>query len=272
MKLDFYCTKWGFPDEPIDHFCKRVIAAGYDGIEVNIRADREAAEQTAGAARNAGLRFIAQLAVPAAKSYEQHMQEYVPHLRMLAELEPDCINSHTGRDWYSPEQNQAFIDAAAAVADQTGIRVLHETHRGRFSLSAYNTYTYLLKNPDLRLVADFSHWCAVSESMLEEQDLLVNAAIERADHIHCRVGYRIGPQVNDPRAPEWKAELDRHTGWWGKIIAKHRAAGAERIGLTPEFGPWPYMVEQPYTRQPIADQWAINLFMKDYVKAAFSIC
>ena len=32
-------------------------------------------------------------------------------------------------------------------------------------------------------------------------------------HTHCRVGYDHGPQVPDPRAPEWLPYMEGHERW-----------------------------------------------------------
>ena len=36
--------------------------------------------------------------------------------------------------------------------------------------------------------------------------------------IHARVGYEEGPQVPDPAAPEYAAEVKCHMGWWESIM------------------------------------------------------
>ena len=72
-------------------------------------------------------------------------------------------------------------------------------------------------------------------------------AIERADHIHARIGHPEGPQVNDPRAPEWEAAVKAHFGWWDKIVERKKKAG-ERLTILTEFGPADYMPTMPYTQ------------------------
>lgn len=37
-----------------------------------------------------------------------------------------------------------------------------------------------------------------------------------------------------------------------------------------EFGPVDYMPALPYTRQPVADQWAINKHMLDTLRTRYS--
>ncbi|HMK38245.1 MAG TPA: sugar phosphate isomerase/epimerase, partial [Bacteroidota bacterium] len=124
----------------------------------------------------------------------------------------------------------------------------------------------LLLLGDLRLTADFSHWCCVHESLLADQPEALALAIDRTEYIHARVGHAEGPQVSDPRAPEWSAELDAHMAWWRRIADARRAAGAEDLFVCPEFGPAPYMPLIPHSRAPVADLWEITLFMKDLLR------
>ena len=52
----------------------------------------------------------------------------------------------------------------------------------------------------------------VHESGLEDQAENLELAIAHADYIHARVGYAEGPQIPDPRAPEWQHAVERHLG------------------------------------------------------------
>jgi hypothetical protein len=119
----------------------------------------------------------------------------------------------------------------------------------------------------MRLTADFSHFCVVSESLLEDQVALMEQIIPHIDHIHARVGFSQAAQVNDPMAPEWQSTLTAHTGWWQKVINHHLETRKNILTITPEFGPAPYMPALPFTQQPIGNQWHINIAMMNYLKA-----
>ncbi len=184
-------------------------------------------------------------------------------------IKPLYINCHSGRDYFSYDQNKTFIDFTIALSKKTGIKILHETHRSRIMYSAPAGRNYFDKIPDLRITFDVSHWCNVSESLLANQGETMKIALERTDHIHARIGHPEGPQVNDPRAPEWKEALDSHLAWWDKIVEIKKASGDTLTMLT-EFGPADYMPTEPYSRKPLADQWAINVYMKDLLRKRYS--
>ncbi len=58
--------------------------------------------------------------------------------------------------------------------------------------------------------------------MLEDQQDTVSQIIPHIHHLHARVGYEHGPQVNDPFAPEWNIHLTTFIGWWQKILNSAR--------------------------------------------------
>src|SRR5690606_5990217 len=127
---------------------------------------------------------------------------------------PLYINCHSGRDFYSIDQNLPFIRHTGNLSTANGVPVYHETHRGRMLFAAHVTRQYLEREPSLHLTLDISHWCNVHESMLENQDEAVRLALSRTGHIHARIGHPEGPQVNDPRAPEWETIVKKHLEWW----------------------------------------------------------
>ncbi|WP_245826344.1 sugar phosphate isomerase/epimerase [Spirosoma rigui] len=269
MKTQFFCPLWGMENLSYTEAANRVKAVGYDGMEIAAGPDKrnEAVQVT----HDQGLELIL-MAFGGGKVFSEHKKKFHDDLLDIASYKPLFINSHTGHDYFTFEQNAELIQIAMAVEKQTGVRILHETHRGRFSYSAPAIQYYLLKIPELRLTADYSHWVNVAESYLDDQAENVNRAIAVSDHIHCRVGQPEAPQVSDPRAPEWKAALETHTVWWDAIRKRMQQANAPLLTVTCEFGPAPgYLPTLPYTNQPVANQWDINVFMKDYLKQRWQV-
>jgi hypothetical protein len=89
--------------------------------------------------------------------------------------------------------------------------------------------------------------------------------LQRVDHVHARIGHAEGPQVSDPRAPEWDQAVKAHLAWWDKIVEIKKQKG-EVLTILTEFGPPDYMPTLPYTRQPLADQWAVNVYMMHLIR------
>jgi sugar phosphate isomerase/epimerase len=266
MQLLFFCPRWGSEALSWDDFCKKVKEAGYDGIEAGVPFDPIEKKEMEKALQEHGLLLIGQYWQSFEKDFDTHKTSYEKHLYHLAGLQPLKIDAQTGKDYFSVEQNKELFEIAAAFTRQTNIPVAHETHRNKALFAAHVTKNILEKTPSLTITADFSHWCNVAESFLEDQPEALVIAISHAIHIHARVGHTEGAQVTDPRLPEWQTALQYHLVWWKAIVKHQEKAGTTTFTITPEFGPAPYMPLAPITQQPLADQWAINQWMMEYLK------
>ena len=270
-KLTIMATSWGF-DGSMDEFCAKVKKEGYDGVELWWPTDnKKAQDELFAALKKYGLE-IGFLCGGSQEDPQEHLDFYKKMIDAAAKQKvqrPLYINNHSGRDYFSFEQNKKFIEHTNALAKETGISIVHETHRGRMLFAAHVTKQFIEKIPELRLNLDISHWCNVHESLLADQQATVQMAIERADLIHARIGHPEGPQVNDPRAPEWEQVVKQHFEWWDKVVARKKKNGERMVFLT-EFGPPDYMPTMAYTRQPLADQWAINVHMMNLLRKRYS--
>ena len=269
--MKFICPAWGMDLSNTNSVIFKIMNGGYDGVEIGFPLkENEKQKETFRAAYQEGLILIAQHYDADGETPEEYLSSFSEHLYFLASLNPFLINSQTGKDYFSFEENCAILEKAFAIENETGVRILHETHRGKFSYSIDILEKYLNQFPQLRITADFSHYCAVSESFLQtaRQKSFVEKAIARTDHIHARVGYPQGPQINDPQAEEWKEALQIHLQWWDAIIEKNKSK--DIFTITPEFGPPPYMSQLPYSREPVSSQWEINLFMKELLNKRYT--
>lgn len=270
MEIKFFCPHWGSKEMDFNAFVAKVKDAGYDGVEMSLPPDRDEKQIILNIIRKQGLLFIAQHGETVTTNFKVHKTEYKQRLENLASANPLFINTQTGKDFFTFEQNAELIAIAEVVSKHSGIKILHETHRGKFSFAAHITAEFLRKLPEIRLTLDASHWCNVAESFLEDQQEAMDLAISRADHIHARVGFQEGPQIPDPRAPEWKAAVDKHIGWWRQIIERNKTENKEFFTITPEFGPFPYMTILPNTQKPITNQWDVNVYMMNLLKTTFT--
>lgn len=269
FELKILGTGWGFTGT-IDELCGRIKKEGYDGIEVLWPAEKKAQEELFAALEKYELE-LGLLCAGFDSDYQKHLEEFIAATNEAATQtirRPLFINCHSGRDHFSYEQNKAFIDHTTRLSRETGITICHETHRARILYSAPAARHYLDTIPELRITFDVSHWCNVSESLLEDQQETLDLALSRTDHIHARIGHPEGPQVSDPRAPEWEPAVRAHLGWWDKIVEAKRKAG-KRLTILTEFGPPDYMPTLPYSRDPLSDQWAINVYMLQLLRERY---
>lgn len=262
MNLIFGKSKWEMWDDPLEIFLQRVSASGFQATEIYLGSLNEPPAQVAQLHTAYRLRLIGQI-LTEGQTYQDHIKSLESQFEFAEQCQVAFINSHAGRDIFSFEENVQVFQRVTQLSQSSGIPILIETHRGRPTYSAIETRKYLEAVPELRLCADFSHWMVVHESDLTDQRATVKLAVSRADYIHARVGYAEGPQIPDPRAPEWQHAVTTHLGLWQQIIDQHKRNGKENLYITPEFGPPAYMHTAPFTNQPVGDVWEQNVYMKD---------
>jgi hypothetical protein len=271
VKILYFCSTWGLDDLPdLEAKLAKIKEGGYDGVELDIPTDVATCRRARRVLDELQLEIVAQQWRTGGPSAAAHMAGLAEQYHRATELRPLFVNSHTGRDHFSLEENLAILDHAATLADAGGVPILHETHRGRAMFSAPATEALLRARPGLRLVADFSHWCCVHESLLEDQAERVELAARRSYAIHARVGHTQGPQIPDPRDPRWEPNLQAHLAWWKSIVAHRRAEGCPFLTICPEFGPPPYMTLLPFSQQPVADLWEINCSVREWLRERLS--
>ncbi|GAB4014185.1 sugar phosphate isomerase/epimerase family protein [Spirosoma koreense] len=262
MEIKILSPQWGHEHLPVNDFIDKIVEAGYDGVDTWFPADQKTKRRFLNSLEKKGLVFVAHQHEAAGDTFTEFQASFKRNLKACADALPVLINSHTGRDYFTPEQNLALVDIAAEISAQTNIPIVHETHRGRMGYSPQTMEYLFLERPELEITADFSHWVCVTESMLAHFKPILNEAISRTRHVHARVGFEQGPQVADPRAPEWAYALNQFLAWWDAIVEVNALKHRDLLTFTTEFGPVPYMPQVPFTGKPIASQFDINCFMK----------
>ena len=264
MKLQFFVPRWGSEHLSWDDFLLKAKDAGYDGVEWGIACGTNASDldMVWEKLNKHNLSIIPQYYGTNAAEFGLQFDRYSAWMELLKPYPAIKIDSQTGRDFFTFDQNKQLIELAAKHTKDCGVKVCHETHRNKALFAAHISRNFLENIPELEITFDVSHWVNVAESYLEDQPEAIDIAIKKTGHIHARVGYPEGPQVPDPRIPEWQEALAHHLKWWDRIAERFKNK-EEVLTITPEFGPYPYMIHLPGSNAPIADQWEVNKFMKD---------
>ena len=268
--LNIMATGWGFTGT-LDELCAKAKAANYNGIEMWWPNDKKGQDDLFAALKKHQLE-IGFLVAGSESNITSHLDTFKKMIDAAAhntEQRPLYVNCHSGRDYFTYNENKLLIDHTLLLAKETGLRISHETHRSRMLYSAPIARNFIETIPDLRITFDVSHWCNVHETLLHDQQQTIDMTLPRVDLIHARIGHPEGPQVNDPRAPEWEKAVKAHFGWWDAVVQMKKDKG-EPITFLTEFGPPDYMPTEPYTRKPLSDQWAINIYMKDLLQKRYS--
>ena len=252
MKLKLIRHLWGVTGSWEETF-PRFAELGFTGIEAPLPAKpderrfRKLLDQH-------GFAYIPQIFSAGADAAE-HARSFTEQLRAAADWAPLLVNAHSGLDAWDDVESCRYFEAALEAELASGTPVAHETHRGRILFNPWVTERMLDRFPDLRLCCDFSHWVCVAERLLDDQMEAITKAAEHCIHLHARVGHEQGPQVSDPRAPEYAPHLAAHERWWRTVWTAQLRRGDKATTLTPEFGPPGYLQTLPHTRMPLADLW-----------------
>jgi sugar phosphate isomerase/epimerase len=262
MKLSIYKSLWGMSGTLGEQFLM-IATAGFDGVESAIIEISDRPEFKA-LLREYNLDYI-----PLIYTEGDHLVNFRELVERAAEFEPKKIIAHAGRDLWTYEEQVTFLKEAIKIEKEFGIPIAHETHRRRPLFTPMNALQLMSDLPHLKINADLSHWCCVTESMLEDHSKAIELTAKRAIHIHTRVGYENGPQVPNPRAPEWAAHLAKFESWWKMIIDEHKNSGEEELTITPEYGPPSYMQTIPFENKPVADLWDVCLWSAGRFRSMF---
>ncbi len=264
--LKIMATNWGFQGSN-DTFCTKAKSLGYDGFEMWVPNDEKGRTELVEVATKHQL-SIGLLCGGSDRDFVKHFEQFRKAATDATKIKPVYINCHSGKDHFGFDQNRQLMEFTGELSAKTGVPIYHETHRGRALFAAHITKEFLQKIPSLRLTLDISHWCNVHESLLEDQAETIELALGRSEHIHARIGHAEGPQVNDPRAPEWLNTVNAHFAWWDKIVERKKK-DKKTITILTEFGPADYMPTLPYTRQPLSDQWDVNTYMMQVLRKRY---
>lgn len=272
MTVSLFRHAWGavgdggpWPDLP--SFVRDAAAEGYAGVEFPIFVlddDPAGRDVVLAAIGDAGLEYL-----PMALTFPSSPHDPDAHLDALRAQLEDCralgarrVNAHAGADAFDDATAAAFLTDSLRVAADLGIELLHETHRSRPLYNPWRTARMLDEVAGLRLTADYSHWVCVGERLPFDSMSVFEQCAPAVGHIHARVGQAQAPQVHDPRDPVWSMELGTHEAWWDLVVSAARENG-DRMTITPEFGPPPYMPTLPDTGAPVADLQEIVAWMRD---------
>lgn len=269
MDLKLVRHLWGV-EEAWETAFPRIKASGYEAVEAPIPAAADRRRFRALLAEY-DLGYIA-MVFTAGTTVGDHVESFRSQVAMSQALQPLLVTSHSGRDGWDEGANSSFFEQAIEVERALGLPVAHETHRGRVLYNPWVTSRLLDQFEHLMVCCDFSHWVCVCERLLETEMSIIRQCAQRCIHLHARVGYEEGPQVPDPRAPEYQRHVEAHERWWQLIWETQASQGRAVSTLTPEFGPPHYLHTLPYTQAPVADLWEICDWQAERQAARFREC
>ena len=139
MKILFYCSLWGMDNFPIRESLAKIKRAGYDGVEFGFPLNDPRQREFLNVTKELELEIIAQQYDAKGKVFREYEASFEENLYYLTSFKPAFINSQTGKDYYSFEENCKLIEKASSIEKETSVLIIHETHRGKFSGLAFHS-------------------------------------------------------------------------------------------------------------------------------------
>lgn len=249
---------------PLEDDVARIKAAGFDGFGSMLEDDETARRASALAAAEGlvleGLALPANLAEVEA-AIERAGRFGVHHLNLQLRMLPRTLEEASG-----------LIAAIQRLIGQADVPVYIETHRGRLTNDLLFTLELLERHPDLRLLADLSHYVVARELELPIDPVANQQVLTVLDHAWAYHGRVAGSgQVQLPLSyAQHRPWIDQFVAWWSAGFAswRKRASGDAELTFVCELGPQPYAISGP-DGEDLTDRWEESLVLRDLARQAW---
>ncbi|VVO35221.1 sugar phosphate isomerase/epimerase family protein [Pseudomonas fluorescens] len=254
-------------DLSIEAQLEQIAAAGFDGITDHFWVGPHAARLSS-AAKARGLQIEGQVfprtvddlaaAIDVASRHGCH------HLTLQADVRPRTL-----------AQAIELIEGWQRLAEQVDFPILLETHRYRLTSDLLFTLDILAEMPDLKLLADLSHYVVgreLPEPATAEDDRQIQTILRHSWGFHGRVASceQVQVALGFARHRPW---VERFLGWWRYGIEDWlaRPNTPASLSFTCELGPPPYAITGADGGE-ITDRWAEALMLKDLIRGLWKDC
>jgi hypothetical protein len=234
-----------------------IVDAGYDGISA-LCADRDVVRDTATAIR--GLNFVVEGLCTARST-----SDLLVGVERAASLGAHHMNVQAAVHPRSLSEAVRYAEAWMRATEDAPFPVLFETHRDRLTNDLFLTLDLLDELPELRLLADLSHYVVSREfawPITDDTHSLIRRILDRSWAMHGRVASQHQVQI-EIRYPHHRIWLDLFLDWWRYGIEswRQRAAPNDILCFTCEIGPRPYAITAADGNDTV-DRWEEALRLK----------
>jgi hypothetical protein len=268
QKLLVFQSLWAMERRHTDGFertleqnIQMIAEAGFDGISADWR-DGRTVQRIAALIGPAGLTAEGQCFPQTVDDLKPALENATAfglhHLDIQPDVRPrrlqDCV---------------PLLEGWRRLAEQVDFPVYIETHRDRMTTDLYFTLDLLDCFPDLKLLADLSHFLVGREfawPVSDENHALIHRILDNSWAFHGRVASREQVQV-EIAFPHHRMWVDLFLGWWeyGFRSWRTRAGPDATLAFTCELGPKPYAITGP-DGNDTTDRWAEALTMRNLVR------
>lgn len=244
-----------------------IAEAGFDGLS-SAWTNRAEARRVTDLIGSAGL-------VVEGMCFPRTVDELKPVLEIASEFPVHHLNIQPNVRPRRLAECIPYIDGWRRLIEEVEFPVYFETHRDRMTTDLYFTLDLLECFPDLRLLADLSHFLVGREfewPVSPENHALIHAILDNSWAFHGRIASREQVQIEISFAhhADW---VNLFSAWWryGFKSWKQRAGADDTLAFTCELGPKPYAITGA-DGNDLTDRWQDSLLMADLARRLWIDC
>jgi len=242
-----------------------IIAAGYDGVSTDWR-DRERSKRITALIKPHGL-------VAEGQCFPDTVDDLKPVLEIATETGLHHLDIQPNAKPRTLGECVPLIEGWVRLSEEVDFPVYIETHRDRMTTDLFFVLDLLDRFPDMKLLADLSHFLVGREFAWPIDDTnhgYIHRVLDNAWAFHGRVASREQVQI-EISFPHHRMWFDRFLGWWeyGFRSWRRRAGTDADCSFVCELGPPPYAITGR-DGNDLADRWDDALLMREKVRALWN--
>ena len=243
-----------------------IAKAGFDGLS-SIWTDRDLARRTTALMAPHGL-------VAEGMCFPKTVDDLKPALEIASEFKVHHLNVQPNVRPRRLSDCIPIVEGWRRLAEEVDFPVYFETHRDRMTTDLYFTLDLLECFPDLKLLADLSHFLVGREfetPVSAENHALMQQILDNSWAFHGRVASREQVQIEISFAHHalW---VELFKGWWdyGFRSWKQRSAADAILSFTCELGPKPYAITGA-DGNDLTDRWQDSILMAEIARGLWKV-